>query len=1140
MINVGHSCHKKAKATVEIVRSGIHTAFTLLLLLPGIAFAQGSTGPLVNTDTINRTGLSQHGISLRGDRDIINASSGSITVNGLDAYGISLSGTGMVTNDGTITTTESGSFGIFSSRGGSVTNNATIRTNGVGAHGILSSSRNTEGGDLINSTGATITTIERGASGIFSSGGPDDITNAGTINTMGDSAHGINSSGTGAILNAASGTVTTTGERARGIHSTGTGDITNEGTIDSSGHGINSEGENDQISNTGMINAGTIGIRSTGTNTAIRNTGMIRSVRRGIRLVGGAGDITNAAGGTITVTGQGGYGISSTGTGDITNEGEITSSTSSGVGIHSERNSAGNNTQLRIINTGLISSGGRGIFSSGNNEIINMGTITTTGLGNTTGIFSTGMGNITNEGEITSSAASGSGIRSEGNNTQIRIRNTGLISFSGTGIFSSGDDEITNAVGGRIITTGGIGALGINSTGMGNIMNEGEINSSGVGIRSTGDNSQISNTGAITSRGVGIFSDGIGTRINNSGTIDSMNEGGIFTAGNNTTITNSTGGVITIRGGFSNGISSAGTGVNVINEGTIDVDGGQSYGIITQGVGTMVEIRNTGLITTIGDDSSAIFSNGNDTITNADGGRLETDGDRAYGIITQGDGDITNEGMITTTGISSSGIFSERSSQIRNTGTIMTDGDQADGIVSTGENVTIRNDGMINTGGDFAYGISSSGDGAEITVGEDGMITTTGENAHGIVALGNSEITINGKVSARGEGSYAIRGSDSEDQTLILGAEVVIEGYSDLGESEGDDDVLDIVANPRPSQTVAIRGVDTIRSGAALVLQSSSAVAVLDPTGSSATRIALGAMTGQIRRQVFQRLDSRRLSRGAAAKRDAWGGLFGMVSDRDEDELALAWDHSLYGVSGGVDMLLDSGQRVGVFAGVGRNRVRTKVTSIRDTATHGFVGAYGQQSIGEFNLDGAVLFGYGRHDSDRTVQDTVTGHEVANGKYDNFYVSPSLSLKWFKELGEGVEFRPRAEISYTYGDFSGYTERETTHSNISFKGRSVHITDGRLELALARTFNDDQGEIEVRGGATFTHFGEDSLGASLDNGPSVSYRITGENTIRGGFAGIRIRYQMTDSVTMNGDLEYVVNSGGAESIGGNMWLGLQF
>ena len=755
-----------------------------------------------------------------------------------------------------------------------------------------------------------------------------------------------------------------------------------------------------------------------------------------------------------------------------------------------------------------------------NDPVVNTGTITTSS-DDAPGILSTGTGTITNEGEVSTGRTRSPGLRSEGDGDIINAA-SGTITTTGIdshGISSTGAGTITNE--GEITSSG----RGIFSTGTGDITNEGEITSVNHGIYSTENIDQIINSGRIESSfGRGIFSRGVDTTIINRGTIISLSRG-IELNGLNATVTNAAGGMIRTSGNFAHGILSRGAG-GLTNNSTITTTGANAAGIISSGDG---DVTNHGMITSAG-----------------------------HGIELQGaDARIFNDGTITTTRNEASGIFSSGlRTTIINSDTISVEGNTAHGILSTGANAEIDNTGTITiTGDEDAYGIYSFGPGANITndgvvstsgirsygiVSFDadqrinGTITTTGDQAHGILALGNSEITINGTVSATGRGSDAVRGSDEEDQTLILGAGALIEGGLDLGEREGDNDVLDIEANPRRS--LVIRGVDTLRSGAAPVLQSGDTVAVLDMTGPTATRTTLGAMTGQIRRQVFQRLDSRRLSRGAAAKRDAWGGLFGMVSDRDEDEMALAWEHSLYGVSGGVDMLLDSGQRVGVFAGVGRNRVRTEVTSIRDTATHGFVGAYGQQPIGEFNLDGAVIFGYGRHDSDRAV----TGDGVANGKYDNFYVSPSLSLKWFKELGEGVEFRPRAEISYTYGDFSGYTERETTHSNISFKGRSVHITDGRLELALARTFNDDQGEIEVRGGATFTHFGEDSLGASLDNGPSVSYRITGENTIRGGFGGIRIRYQITDSVTMNGDLEYVVNSGGAESIGGNMWLDGQF
>ena len=1140
-------------------------------------YSRGNNNMISNSGTINSAGT---GIRSEGsDTVITNALGGAIITSGSNAHGISSIGRGDVTNEGTI---DSSGQGIRSTGNNNmITNSGRIDSVGSGIH--------SEGTDtiIINTSGSTITTTGNGpqagneASGIFFSGN-GDVTNEGTITTNGINAYAITStaSSMGNIRN--EGDIVTNGSSAHAIRHLGAGDITNAvggliATTSSGGsHGIvivaGSAGGG-TVRNEGRITtmgSGARGITSGGMSDII-NAGSIETdgdSAFGINTgSSSSGNIMNESSGRIVTNGSSAHGMNIDGTSDIINAGHIETRGNDAIGIRSNNN--------RITNSGMITTGGRnshGIESRNNNGIItntDTGRIMTTGP-NAHGIFSrggAGTGEISNEGEIDSS---GQGIRSEGNDN--RITNRGTINSVGDGIRSEGDEtEIINEASGTITVMKPPTSLdvvsGISSAGTGAITNNGTIETSGdftAGIFSERSR-RIRNTRTITTNGVfadGIVTQGDDTVVINSGIIrinssesELFTGSGIFSTGNGEITNTSTGRIITAGLG-SSGIDSSGTG-DITNEGEIISSGG---GIRSTGNTDMVSntIRNTGTITTSGGNAVGIFSGGfAATIINAPGSTISTGGISSHGIHSTAMGSISNEGTIITTGDLADGIVSTGKNVILgNDGMPICGGPplmEPDGSQSpppacpAPENVMIRNDGTINTGGDFADGIFSSGDGAEITVGEDGMITTTGENAHGIVALGNSEITINGKVKVstrREDGSYVVRGSDAEDQTLTLGAEAIIEGFSDLGERDGDNDVLDIVAKtppvPRPSQTFAVSGVDTVRSGAVPVLQSSSAVAVLDPTGSSATRIALGAMTGQIRRQVFQRLDNRRLSRGAAAKRDAWGGLFGMVSDRDEDELALAWDHSLYGVSGGVDMLLESGQRVGVFAGVGRNRVRTKVTSIRDTATHGFVGAYGQQSIGEFSLDGAVLFGYGRHDSDRMVQDTATGHEVANGKYDNFYVSPSLSLKWFKGLGEGLEFRPRAEISYTYGDFSSHTERDTTHSNISFSGRNVGIADGRLELALARTFDDDQGEIEVRGGATLTHFGRDNVRARLEDGPSISYRVTGEDTIRGGFGGIRMRYQITDLITMNGDLEYARSSGDGESTGGYMWLGLQF
>ena len=739
----------------------------------------------------------------------------------------------------------------------------------------------------------------------------------------------------------------------------------------------------------------------------------------------GAGNMTNATSGTITTGGIGSHGIALTGTGAITNDGSI-------------------ETSGDFLTAG--------IFSEGNSEITNTGTISATG-------------NLAD------------GIITEGDGT---ITNTGTISSGRIGIFSSGDGDITNSTGGAITTTGGSGFIGISSTSAGDITNDGEITSSGQGLRSSGDNVQISNTGQISSGRTGIFSDGADTTITNTGTIASDGVG-IFSTGAGTVVTNSANSMITTTREDAHGILSAGMGATVTNDGAITANGDFAHGIITRDDTTT--ITNTATITTNGDRSAGIFSSGT------------------------GDGDITN---------------------------------------STG--------GTITTSGDFANGIFSTGDGVTITVGETGSITTTGDNAHGIVATGNSEITINSKVSVSGEGSFVVLGGDDTDQTLILLSTAETQGEFNLGESEGDNDIvmvhLDGAASPSTftiggAETITLMGMDPnsrMSRLPRLASESGDSVSMLDPTGSSATRIALGAMTGQIRRQVFQRLDATAYSSPPDPVKSlgSWLTAFGRHSERNEDDLVLAWEHSLYGVSGGYDTRLDSGQRVGLLGGFGRDMIETsEVTSIEDSANHAFVGVYGRQPMGRLSLDGSVLLGYANHHGKRLMQG-MAGNEIAYGDYNSVYINPSLALGWSRDLGDVLEFRPSVQLSYTYGYYNGYTESGTTNSNISFNSRSVDILDGHLELALARSFSDAQGEIELRGGATFTHYGEDSVGARLGGGALTSYRVPGDETIPGGYAGGALNYKIAGHVTLNGDIEYARASSGTESISGYLGLAWEF
>ncbi|WP_419903039.1 autotransporter outer membrane beta-barrel domain-containing protein [Kiloniella sp.] len=847
--------------------------------------------------------------------------------------------------------------------------------------------------------------------------------------------------------------------------------------------------------------------------------------------------------------------------------------------------SSGGDAEITITESGSISTSGilqQGISSSGESPtIINNGTITTDGP-SSRGISSTGDGStqdkttIINNGTITTNDETSDGIIADG--AEAIITNNGTITTLGSrsaGIRSTGNDaEIILGENGTITTSaelsgGGSGAHGIRSTHEnakitinGSIITTGE---GGHGVQSTNVSSDdgvpdnaiitVGATGSITTSGnnaYGIRSEGTSATISNDGEITTSGERahGIQATGADATISND--GDITTSGVDAEGIRATGADATISNDGDITTSGVDAEGI--RATGADATISNTGEITTSGVGAKGIFSTGADaTITNT--GTITTSGNSAHGIrAADANATISNTGSITTSGENAGGIRSNGDdSTITNDGSMTTSGVDAEGIRATGANATISNTGSITTSGERAHGIRAADANATITLGATGAISTEGNEAHGIQATGDGAmITIEGKVSVSGEGAYVVHGGDDTNQILTLSAGAETQGEFNLGDSEGDNDVAKIWVNDtQSSSTFTIGGAETINLKNAdqdarilrlpkLVSNTGDSVAVIDPTGSSATRIALGAMTGQIQRQVFQRLDARHPASMEGS--GSWGTLFGIRSERNEDDLALAWSHRLYGATGGFDTTLDGDRRVGIVAGIGQDQIKTtEVTSIKDSATYAFAGAYGQQSMGRLNLDGSVVLGYARHDSARTVLDNLVGYEIADGEYNSAYISPSLALEWSEELGDwGTELRPSAKISYTYGYYGAYTETGTTNSNINFDSRSVNIVDGRLQLAVAQSFLDAQGEIELRGGATFTYYGEDSVGAHLGTGAPISYRIPGDETIPGGYAGVNMRYKIADAVTMGGDIEYAKTSGGEGAISGQLGLVFKF
>ena len=788
-----------------------------------------------------------------------------------------------------------------------------------------------------------------------------------------------------------------------------------------------------------------------------------------------------------------------------------------------------NGAAAEITNDGDIATtgdGAIGLRSRGDDATITLGesgTITTSG-NNAYGIRASGDdATLSNDGTISTTGEGAIGLRSDGVDATITLGATGAISTSGNnahGIFSSGVNATLSNDG--EITTSGTDSHGISSTGTGDIANGGAITSSGQGIRSMGDVDTIMNSGMIASDGTGIHSEGATTEI----TVTAL--GSITTSGTDSHGISSTGtgditnnGAISTEGNEATGIRSTGDNAGITNNNTIMTSGIAAHGILAAGEGTEITLGENGTITTSGGfgirslgDTSEITSNGD----------ITTSGGLAYGIQAGGEGTQVTVGE---------------------TGTIATEGDSATGIQSTDEDATISNNGTITTSGNNAHGIQSTGEGAttEITVTASGTITTSGDDAHGIQATGDGAmITIEGKVSVSGEGSYVVHGGDDTNQILTLSAGAETQGEFNLGDSEGDNDVANVSLDTSTviSSTITIGGAETINLTNAdqdarifqlprFKSESGDSVAIVDPTGATATRRALGTTTGQIHRQVSNRLAFAPHvgdSAGDAHDGAAWGALFGSQSKRDDDGLALAFDHSFYGVVGGYDAYSDSGQRVGFFAGFGREDIKTSdIASITDTADRLFAGFYGRHVMGNWSMDGSVVVGRASHKSTRLVDDNIKGRETAHGKYISTSISPALRLSWSHALANGLELRPSAHIAYTHGSYGSYTESGTTNSDISFGKRTVGITDARLQLAVAQPFAADRGEIEWRIGATSTHYGKDSVNARLGEGATTSYAVPGDRTVSGGFVGATLHYAIKDRVNLDGTIEYTETSG---------------
>ncbi|MBS1169234.1 MAG: hypothetical protein H6R01_152 [Burkholderiaceae bacterium] len=690
----------------------------------------------------------------------------------------------------------------------------------------------------------------------------------------------------------------------------------------------------------------------------------------------------------------------------------------------------------------------------------------------------------------------------------------------------------------------------LNDNETGSVETGGALNTSKTAIRALGLNNTVTNNGSISTSGdvaAGIASTMRNATLINNGSISTAGEDayGIYSRGENATITNS--GTILTTGARAPGIFSSAPSAIITNSGKIITTATSAYGIESAFTAAYTVITNSGSIATLGGQAHGIHASGaNATITNS--GSISTTGNSAVGIWSQGTNTIlTNNGTITTAGTQSHGIFSDAAT-LTNNGTISTIGDGSHAIYTTSN--TLNNSGNLSTTGANAHGIEATG--ISVTLAHSGSITVGGSGAIGIDVIGTvaNTINLNGRVTASGSATQAIRGGGG-DETLNLypGARVI--GTVDLG---GGTNVVNVISNGAgPSATMTIANASTInQSGSGLSFVNGSTVAMVDTTNITASQASLGSLSSNIFQNINQQLGRtpslHRPVKVAASEPVSgiwandtqpvgWGHVFGKYTKHGSDGAALSFQDRTYGVIGGYEQRLGD-HRAGVFGGFAHSNMDASASLASTGSNSAFAGVYGQYAWDQWRVNAALALGYANYNTDRTVTDNLYGVEKATADYHGWYLSPSVAITRIFDQGAGFSLRPSGELNYTYGRMDSYDESGTTRSNLSVGSRTAQVLNMRLQLAARQELADKKGSVEGRGGVSHTRYGDDDIAISLAGVGSARYGMTGTGNITGAYVGARGFMQWKKSLNLVGDVELFRSNNSVHSI--TAYLGLEY
>jgi hypothetical protein len=513
-------------------------------------------------------------------------------------------------------------FGVeIEGKSGTVGNFGEILGFGTNGAGVVLKA----GGTVVNGAGGSSSgLIEGTVTGVDIEGGAGDVTNSGTIVSLGRNGDGISLGAGGTVVNSAGGSG---GGLIQGfadgvVVARGSGSVTNHGTIlGSFAIGVFLE-QGGAVANDGRIVGRTAGIEVDRGAGAVANSGVLAGKGIGLYLQRG-GTLNNGKGARIIAIGGDAVFVTS-GAATVTNSGAI---------------------------IGGAGAGGAAVYLGGGGSVINGESGKALGLinGNNDGVVvNHAAGAVTNFGTILSGATgvtSAAGVVLGAGGTVIngsgKGRSHALISAKESSVYIGGvGGKPPGGAAGTVINYGTMQSTGLGTAGApsvllvsgGTVTNHGLIESAAAsGVSFHNKAGTVTNFGSIISDSTG--ASGAGVYLQDGGLVTNERQG-------------------TVVGAANAGVAVTGGAGTVINLGTIDETGGTGAAVYLGGGGVVTNGRSgTALGLIDGGRVGVLFENRRGGVTNfgtiESASTLTSDGSLA-GVVLRAGGSLVNGGSKAT------------------------------------------------------------------------------------------------------------------------------------------------------------------------------------------------------------------------------------------------------------------------------------------------------------------------------------------------------------------------------------------------------------------------------------------------------------------------------------------------------------